>query len=125
MPSSPSFVPLKLTGGTWQMAAVAGKGGTLTPARADAPVTIVFGGDGKAGGRDGCNFFGARYLVRGRAIHMGRFQSTLILCSQAVLAQSDAVYAALRSARSFDITGERLRLQGDAGATLIVFRPAG
>jgi heat shock protein HslJ len=121
----PSATPLTLTGGSWRMTAVSGPAGSMTPSLKGTLVTIVFGADGKVSGRDGCNFFGANYTLRGAALRITGFQTTLIACAEPIMSQATSMFEALRSARSFAIAGDELRLRGADGITLIVFRSSG
>ncbi len=70
---------------------------------ADVPVTIQFDGEGQAGGRGGCNSYGAGYTISGEGIRFGPVRSTLMACSEDVMDQERALIDALEGVTEFGI----------------------
>lgn len=79
---------------------------------ADSEISAVFGQDLLISGNSGCNTYSVRYAVDGRNITVDeQIQSTLMACSEELMAQEQQYFAALQSAATFDIMLDRLELR--------------
>jgi heat shock protein HslJ len=91
------------------------------PALLDTEVTIQFE-NGSVGGKDGCNWYGGTYTVRGDQWSVDdEIASTLILCSEPIMEQAQAYMAALRGASRYQIEDQQLTLLDANGTILATF----
>jgi heat shock protein HslJ len=89
-----------------------GEPGSETPVIQGTGVTLHFQAGGAAGGSAGCNTFGAQYEVMGdNQLSITQIASTSMDCSDIDLMKQEAGYLdALRSAESFELSGETLTI---------------
>lgn len=110
--------PEDLVNTTWNLTDING-----TPAlENDAPNEVVFTEEGQVAGTAGCNrFFGP---VSGSAgtISFGPLGSTMMACSEELMAQETTVFGLLERAVSYTIAGDTLTITTDDGATLTLTR---
>lgn len=110
--------PKALEGTAWVLASLPGR----TLVRGE-PATLRFE-SGNAQGSDGCNRYGVPVTVKGSSIEISaRGVSTRMACAPEVMAQADAFMAALGSAKTYRVAGERLELLAGDGSPLAVFAP--
>ncbi|HEY7470765.1 MAG TPA: META domain-containing protein [Gemmatimonadota bacterium] len=116
--SACSGAPAELAGSRW----------TLTQL-GDAPVAtadpervpyLIFESAGRVGGHGGCNQFGGDYAIEGSTIAITGTVATLMACTDG-MATEKGFLAALESARSYRIEGQRLDLLDANGALLARF----
>jgi heat shock protein HslJ len=105
-----------LAGTSWALATLGGN-----PPVADTQPTLNFGDDGKSGGTDGCNTFGAAYDVAGSSLKFDTIIGTLIACEEAVMAQATAFQQALLATAQFSVTNGNLTLTDAGGQELATF----
>ncbi|MGB3955107.1 MAG: META domain-containing protein [Brooklawnia sp.] len=88
-------------------------------------ITAHLGTDQTLTGTSGCNRYRAQVLVESDgSIRVDEaIASTMMACEQALMDQEGAYLAALTSARSFTVAGERLTLRDADGAALAAFVP--
>lgn len=85
-------------------------------------VTAQFGVDGSLTGSGGCNRYRGTFVVSDGTIRVeDALAATMMACSEDVMTQESAFFAALQSARSYSIVGGRLTLADEAGKTLATF----
>jgi heat shock protein HslJ len=79
-------------------------------------VVVTFSADGTVSGTAGCNQFSGGYSIDGDSIAIGPLMSTMMACEDAIMAQEQAVIAALDGATHWQVTatGADLRGPGDA-----------
>jgi heat shock protein HslJ len=107
-----------LAGTSWALATLGGN-----PPVADTQPTLNFGDDGRSGGTDGCNTFGAAYDVSGSSLKFDTIIGTLIACEEAVMAQAMAFQQALLATAQFSAAEDKLTLIDADGEELATFTP--
>jgi heat shock protein HslJ len=83
-------------------------------------------GDGAVSGSSGCNRIMGRYVqdaVGAGAIVFSAIASTKRLCADHSMAVEERLLGVLRSSTSMRVTGDRLRIDGSAGALDFVAEP--
>jgi heat shock protein HslJ len=86
----------------WRAQSVNGKAVVL-----NSEVTMMLGGDGKIGGKSGCNGYSANYQLAGQSLKvMPPMIGTRMLCSPALMAQEQVVRAAIETAQSAEVTSD-------------------
>ena len=84
-------------------------------------------GDGAVSGYSGCNRVMGRYMldsVGAGAIVFSTLATTKRLCEDPTMAVEERMIAVLRSSTSLKILGDRLRIDGSAGALDFVAEPS-
>jgi len=71
--------------------------------------------DGRVGGSDGCNIYGADYTIIGEKLTIGPMVSTLKACEPEIMKQADEFTSALSSAQNFKVAGDTLEIGYDGG----------
>jgi len=113
--------PQGLAGPSWVAEDIAGRG-VLDRAQS----TIVFGADGRAAGRAGCNRFNGRYVLDGAALRIGPLVTTRMACApEALREQEHRFLAALDQVRGWRIERGLLMLGDEAGASVLRFARQG
>ncbi|MFN7057191.1 META domain-containing protein, partial [Hyphomonas sp.] len=70
-------------------------------------VTINFNADaGEAGGRSGCNSYGAPFTLTGESLTFGPIVSTQMACEDPLMRQENALHKALGDVTGFQITDD-------------------
>lgn len=118
-PASPADTTPQTLVGSWTVIEI-DNGGPVE----DAVVTIVFGADGKLGGRSACNRYGGGFTFGEGVLKTGPLQSTRMACPPALM---DLELKFLNR-----LEGELSVAAGEAGAVIlsddegrIVIRPSG
>jgi heat shock protein HslJ len=112
-PAGTGAVPLE--GTTWLLAGLPGR--ALVP---ESTVTLLLA-DGRAGGTDGCNRYGAAYTLPGGSrldIDAAGAASTMMACPAALMEQASAFMAGLARTHGYRLTADRLELLAADGAVL-------
>ncbi len=91
---------------------------------ASTELTAYFGADGKLNGSAGCNNYTASYQTDGNKIAIGPAASTKKACEQAVTDQETQYLAALATAATYRIDGNKLELRTADGALAASFAKA-
>jgi len=73
---------------------------------------------GKVSGSAGCNRYFAGFEVKGNALTIGMPATTRMMCRPAIMEQEQMYLAALESARTYEVTGGRLRVYCSGGIVL-------
>lgn len=115
--NSPSIV------GTWKLTAY-GPADSPTPAVADVDANLKFDADGKVGGSGGCNSLGGDYTLEGDQITFGPIISTLMACTDPIMAQEGTVTQVMNESASYKIEGNTLTITKD-GNVLVFESVAG
>ena len=87
-------------------------------------ITANFGADGKLTGSAGCNNYTAGYQTDGNKIAIGPAATTRMACEQAVMDQETHYLAALATAATYRIDGNRMELRTADGAMAATFEKA-
>jgi hypothetical protein len=92
---------------------------------AGTEITARFEG-GRLSGTGGCNRYFAGYTLRGEAIEIDPPASSMMACPEppGVMEQESAYLAALPTARTYRVEGDRLLLETAGGARVASFVPA-
>ena len=107
-----------LTGRVWVLTTLRGK-----PPLRDTEITSEFTTAGKVSGSSGCNHYSGTYKVSGSTIRVSsRLASTMMACPRAVDLQEAAFLKALRSARSYGVTGAKLTLKSAGGGAILTYK---
>ncbi len=98
----------------WRAEEISGKGIV-----ANSEVTLIFGTDGKIGGKSGCNGYSANYQITGDAVKiLPPMVSTRMMCTPALMIQELSFHALIEQAQSFAITPDgALIVTSSGGAT--------
>ncbi len=91
---------------------------------AGTDLTANFGTDGMLTGNSGCNTYSASYKTDGNKITIGPAATTKKACEQAVIDQEQQYLAALSTAATYRIDGNRLELRTADGALAADFTQA-
>ena len=91
---------------------------------AGTKLTAAFGEDGVVRGSAGCNTYQAGYRAEGEGLTVGQALATMRACAgpEGVMEQEGRFLAALGTAATYRITGDRLVVRTAAGATAVTFR---
>lgn len=95
----------------WRAEDIGGKG-----ISDNSEVTLMLGGDGKIGGKSGCNGYSANYQLAGDALKVfPPMIGTRMMCSPALINQEQAYRTLIESAQSVSITPEGALIITSAG----------
>ncbi len=110
--------PEELLAGEWTIEDVDGQGIVDS-----SQPTVVFDGDGDIGGRGSCNSYGGSYRLSGEGLAVSDLFSTLMACSEGLMAQERQIFAILEAVGRFEVdeTGA-LILHSHDGRTLTARR---
>ena len=113
---------MPLAGTTWQLISYLDDD-AFKSVLADTEITVLFGDDGKVTGSAGCNNYFGSYEVDGESITFGLLGSTLMACSEpaGIMDQEIAYFAALGSAVTYHIEGDKLELMDADGTRVAQF----
>lgn len=111
--------PASFTGTKWSL---------VTERRVEGEQPFLEFGDGAVSGSTGCNRIMGRYVqdsLGAGAIIFSAIASTKRMCADPLMAIEDKMLGVLRTSTSVKVTGDRLRLDGSAGALdFIAEKPA-
>jgi heat shock protein HslJ len=79
----------------------------------DSGATLTFGPDGIVSGTAGCNQFSGGFGVEDANITIGPLMSTMMACSDELMAQEVGVMQALEGAATWSVTGSTAELRGE------------
>lgn len=105
-----------LEGVTWQVAEFVAADGSATAPVADAIITFQ---NGQITGNGGCNGFFAGYTLDGSALTITLGGRTSMACEDAIMAQEDAILAALGQVASYEVADAQINLLGEDGTALL------
>ncbi len=85
----------------------------------NSEVTLMLGGDGKIGGKSGCNGYSANYQLNGDALKVAApMIGTRMMCAPALMNQEAAYRSLIETAQSVSVTAEgALVITSAGGAT--------
>lgn len=85
----------------------------------NSEVTLMLGGDGKIGGKSGCNGYSANYQFTGDVLKVfPPMSGTRMMCAPALMNQEDAYRSLMETAKSVSVTPEgALVITSAGGAT--------
>jgi heat shock protein HslJ len=107
-----------LAGTDWEVIGYNNGKQAVTSVLAGTSLTASFGADGVLSGNAGCNTYSGSYTITGMQIKIGPLASTMMACSDpaGVMEQEAQYLAALQSAATYQIEGNRLKLRTQDGA---------
>jgi len=115
-----------LSGTSWTVTGYNNGRGAVVSVIAGTEITARFGEDGTLSGSAGCNNYNAGYEVDGNNISIGPSISTRMACPEpeGVTDQEKEYLAALETAATYQITGDRLEIRTAGGAMTATFEAA-
>jgi len=107
-----------LAGTSWQVTAYNNGKQAVVSVITGTGITARFGGDGRVTGSAGCNQYFAEYLIDNGSMAIGPPGATRRFCAdpKGIMDQESGFLAALRSAATFRLEGDRLALRTTDGA---------
>ena len=122
---SPQF--LELAGTSWTVTGYNNDQAAVVSLLAETEITADFGLDGRLTGSAGCNTYTAAYQTEGNTVSIGPAASTRMACPQpeGVMEQETAYLAALETAATYQLRGDRLELRTADGALAVTFAASG
>lgn len=115
-----SFVAQKqeLAGTTWQVTGYNNGQDAVVSVLTGSTPTVAFGADGAVTGSGGCNTLRGTFTASGGTIKVGPLASTKMACAEpaGVMEQEARLVAALESAATYKIEGQKLELRTAADA---------
>jgi heat shock protein HslJ len=122
-PPTPTPVADPLAGTSWNIVNFNNGRGGVTTLLADTHANANFDRDGRVSGSAGCNNFNASYQVNGNNITISPPGGSSMFCPdpEGVMNQEAEILAALQSASTFTISGNRLEMRtgGDQIAVIM------
>ncbi len=99
-----------------------GRGGVVSSI-INTEITASFGADGTVSGSAGCNRYNAGYQVDGTGISIGLPIATRRFCAEpeGVMAQEQEYLAALGTAATYRMTGDRMEMRTAEGSIVATF----
>jgi heat shock protein HslJ len=129
VPPTPTHAPATdpLAGTRWEIVQFNNGAGGVTTLIAETHASANFGTGGQLSGSGGCNNYTTSYQVNGNNISIGQPGATAMLCAEpeGIMEQETQILAALQSASTFTLSGNRLELRtaGDAIALILQRAP--
>lgn len=110
--------PVPLVGKTWQLTGYNNGRQAVVSVIIGTEMTATFGEDGSMTGSAGCNNYMASYELEGDAISIGPAATTRMFCGEpeGIMEQEAQYLAALKTAATYRIDGDRLQLRAVDGA---------
>lgn len=109
--------------GTWSIVSIA-TGDAIESVVEGSDPTLTLSEDGQAGVVTGCNQGATSWERDGDDITFGVIAGTLMACEDALMAQEDAIFAALEGAATFEVSPDQLTLL-DADDHILLVATAG
>jgi heat shock protein HslJ len=110
--------------GSWNVTGYNNGKQAVVSVAAGTELTANFGADGKLSGSAGCNNYTASYQTDGNKISIGPAATTRKACEQAVMDQETQYLAALATAATYRIDGNKMELRTADGAMAATFQKA-
>jgi hypothetical protein len=95
----------------------------MVSSQAGTEITALFGNDATLSGSAGCNNYNAPYEVNDNKITIGPAATTRKMCAEpeGTMEQEAAYLAALGSAATYEVVGDRLELSDSAGSRVATY----
>lgn len=110
----------QLLGTSWTVTSIGGR-----PAIGPHPLTLTIDFDRRIGGNSGCNNYFSEATIEAQVISFSAAAATRMACTQDIMDQENAYFAALSAVSAYELDGESLRLLDAAGVPLIGLVRAG
>jgi heat shock protein HslJ len=112
-----------LAGTSWEVVSYNNGQEAVVSVIVDTRITANFGQDGQVTGNAGCNDYFGPYQTDGSAISIGPVGMSAMACAEpeGVMQQENEYLAALQSATTYRIDGNRLELRSASGAIAVTF----
>jgi heat shock protein HslJ len=91
----------------------------------DTTITLAFGAQGDLSGNASCNTYNGSYTVNGNLFSVGPLATTRKSCGEDVDGQEKTYLTALRSAATFEISGNQLIIYDAGRQEVLRFNAAG
>ena len=113
----------ELIGTRWALVTYLNAAGETVNVLENSEVTAEFGPDGRVTGNAGCNNYFAGYTVDGNNLTISQAGSTMMACEPTEIMDQEAGFlAALQSAATYSIAGDRLEIANADGETALTFQ---
>ena len=113
--------PEPLIGTNWTLDSIY-SGDAVSSVISGTAITAVFDHEGRVSGSTGCNRYSGSYTVAETSLSISSLGSTKMACQGPGIMQQESTYlASLSTAAGFTISGNRLSLADERGATLLSF----
>ncbi|MCP4358634.1 MAG: META domain-containing protein [Chloroflexi bacterium] len=119
--------PAKLAGSTWDVISYNNGNQAVVSVIIGTELTAVFGEDGTLTGSAGCNNYTSNYEADDENISIGPAASTRMFCEtpEGIMEQESQYLAALQTAVTYKIDGERMEMRTVEGSLVANFQEAG
>jgi heat shock protein HslJ len=113
-----------LAGSSWEVIGYNNGQGGVVSVIIDTQITANFGEDGQLTGSAGCNDYFGPYETDGQKISMGPFGTGRMACAgpEGIMDQESRYLAALETAATYKIEGNRMNMRTTEGATVANFQ---
>jgi putative lipoprotein len=115
----PSMPEPKLLDTKWRVTSIGGK-----PVTGTRPITLAIAADLRATGNGGCNSYVSELTLLASKLVFGPAAATRMACSEDIMAQETAYFAALAAIGGFELDDKGLRLLDPAGIALVGLVPS-
>ena len=122
--SQPAASAFPLEGTYWVLQSLLNEQGETQAVLTETQVDAIFE-QGSVSGTDGCNRYSAAYELDGNKLTIQPGMSTLMACSEPIMAQAQQYQAALASASSYRINGDMLEILNADGKVVLVYQTPG
>jgi heat shock protein HslJ len=109
-----------LEGVNWRLDSYLSREGETACVLPDTQVNALFE-SGRVSGNAGCNSYGGQYMVDGNNLTISDVASTLMFCGENVSDQESSYLANLQSAKSYNISGNLLRIANFNGTVVLTY----
>jgi heat shock protein HslJ len=118
--------PSELAGTSWVVIGHNNGRGGVVSSLISTEMTAAFGADGTVSGSAGCNQYNAGYQVDGNGISIGLPMATRRFCAgpEGTMEQEQEYLAALGTAATYRMTGDRMEMRTAEGSIVATFEAA-
>jgi heat shock protein HslJ len=115
-----------LAGTSWEVISYNNGRGGVVSVIIGTELTAKFDDDGTLSGSAGCNNYNTTYEVDGENISIGQTAVTQMYCQdpEGIMEQEAEYLAALQSAATYKIEGDRMTMRTDSDSTVATFQRA-
>jgi len=115
----------ELGGTSWEVIGYNNGKEAVVSVQLDTAITAVFSVEGQISGNSGCNDYNGSYTTDGDTITIGPLAATRMFCAEEGVMDQEAAYlAALETAGTYSISGDKMELRTEEGALAADFSRA-
>jgi heat shock protein HslJ len=114
---------LPLVGTLWEVVSYNNGQGAMVSVLAGSQITAQFSEEGQVSGNASCNRYFGSYVLEGENLTIGPLGSTEMFCEEpeGLMEQEQAFLAAMPTASTYQVTGDRLELRTADGTLAVSF----